>query len=410
MSKRVTKILAIVLGAPIGLALLAFLTLWVRSKDLPSPQDEDLKVQPARIATAENAFAGLQEAAQNLGWADEQDALLKRIGQGAEVDPAAVRTVLVQNRQSLEALDKALERERLQVPQDLPHDKTPYDIVAWRRLGQLLSLRAHSRAPGGDLRASLDDALKLLRFGHMVQGAQGNLLTYLVGGTLKSMALDQVRRSIAAPNASAGMLQPLVALLESSRPQIASFRDCLRAEYAYMSSTIDAPKQASLRNDSMLSRYLYQKNATKKLYADRYRQIAESWGNPCSRLEPDPDPAAEKHQLLAAFWEPNIAGRTIFAIGQPSMKGALIGKCRLQSDLSATQVLVALRLYKTKRGELPASLEALVPDFLPSIPIDDLDGKPLRYSPQAGIVYSVGDNMIDDGGDREKDLVFTGRP
>ena len=65
-------------------------------------------------------------------------------------------------------------------------------------------------------------------------------------------------------------------------------------------------------------------------------------------------------------------------------------------------------------SHLPATLEALVPDYLPAVPRDPFDGQPFRYSAEKRIVYSVGENLTDDGGDegrergrrRAKDLVF----
>jgi hypothetical protein len=40
--------------------------------------------------------------------------------------------------------------------------------------------------------------------------------------------------------------------------------------------------------------------------------------------------------------------------------------------------------------------------------VDDFDGQPLRYSPERKIVYSVGQNLKDDGGDdRESKTDFS---
>jgi hypothetical protein len=56
----------------------------------------------------------------------------------------------------------------------------------------------------------------------------------------------------------------------------------------------------------------------------------------------------------------------------------------------------------------------LVPDSLPAVPRDPFDGAPFRYSAGRRLVYSVGENLVDDGGTdgrqqgrrRAKDLVF----
>lgn len=57
---------------------------------------------------------------------------------------------------------------------------------------------------------------------------------------------------------------------------------------------------------------------------------------------------------------------------------------------------LAVAEHLARRGTLPSALSNLVPDFLPAVPLDPWDGKPLRY--EAGKVWSVGRNGIDDGG------------
>ncbi len=66
----------------------------------------------------------------------------------------------------------------------------------------------------------------------------------------------------------------------------------------------------------------------------------------------------------------------------------------------AVLVAIALELYRRRSGAWPASLDALVPDLLPSVPPDRFDGKPLRYRLVDGkpLLYSVGSDRDDDGG------------
>ncbi|MFO1512633.1 MAG: hypothetical protein U1F83_06930 [Verrucomicrobiota bacterium] len=64
--------------------------------------------------------------------------------------------------------------------------------------------------------------------------------------------------------------------------------------------------------------------------------------------------------------------------------------------------VIALKRHALRHGQPPRHLVDLVPEFLPALPIDLMDGQPLRYrlNPDGMIVlYSVGDNLQDDGGD-----------
>ncbi|HXI69068.1 MAG TPA: hypothetical protein VNN22_01795 [Verrucomicrobiae bacterium] len=72
---------------------------------------------------------------------------------------------------------------------------------------------------------------------------------------------------------------------------------------------------------------------------------------------------------------------------------------------------IALKRFQMKHGNLPEALNELVPEFLQSVPIDPNDGHPLRYHPNADgmyLLYSVGDNGVDDGGDPSLEPGVTG--
>ncbi|HEY4415817.1 MAG TPA: hypothetical protein VGO57_09005 [Verrucomicrobiae bacterium] len=62
---------------------------------------------------------------------------------------------------------------------------------------------------------------------------------------------------------------------------------------------------------------------------------------------------------------------------------------------------IALERYCGKHGVYPKSLAGLVPEFLNTVPLDFMDGQPLRYHLTDNgrfILYSIGDNGVDDDG------------
>ncbi len=76
----------------------------------------------------------------------------------------------------------------------------------------------------------------------------------------------------------------------------------------------------------------------------------------------------------------------------------------LLADARATRAIVALRLYERRHGRVPAALADLVAeDLLDSVPIDPFDGRPLRYSAQKRLLWAVGHDRVDDGGDFDSD-------
>jgi len=72
-------------------------------------------------------------------------------------------------------------------------------------------------------------------------------------------------------------------------------------------------------------------------------------------------------------------------------------RARLRTAVAATAVE---RWRIAHQGQIPDSLEQLVPAFLPSVPNDPFDGHPLRFKKleKGYVIYSVGPNGVDDGG------------
>jgi hypothetical protein len=67
-----------------------------------------------------------------------------------------------------------------------------------------------------------------------------------------------------------------------------------------------------------------------------------------------------------------------------------------------TFTAILLHRHRLKHGKFPASLGALVPEFLAEVPRDFMDGQPLRYrlEPDGQFrLWSVGEDFKDDGGD-----------
>jgi hypothetical protein len=100
----------------------------------------------------------------------------------------------------------------------------------------------------------------------------------------------------------------------------------------------------------------------------------------------------------------NPYGRVLLAILYPAVRAVLEKVEMAKVSSSATQLSYYLHAYYLEQAELPNSLEVLIPDYIDKIPIDPFDGKPMRYSKERKIVYSVGKDFTDQGG---SDLPFT---
>jgi len=105
----------------------------------------------------------------------------------------------------------------------------------------------------------------------------------------------------------------------------------------------------------------------------------------------------EEISFLDRLLSNNWLGESLHTMINAGLQGFLKNKCAHCTNLGATRALLALKAYKKEKGALPDSLEALVPEYLEAIPLDDLDGKPLRYDSEKKELYSVGPDLQDRG-------------
>jgi len=85
----------------------------------------------------------------------------------------------------------------------------------------------------------------------------------------------------------------------------------------------------------------------------------------------------------------------------PSLSRSVVLNTKITAQLECTLAGLAAERFRLATGQLPKSLEELVPQYLPGIPNDPFDGKSLRFTTTADgiVIYSIDENQVDDGGD-----------
>jgi hypothetical protein len=98
------------------------------------------------------------------------------------------------------------------------------------------------------------------------------------------------------------------------------------------------------------------------------------------------------------YINPNSILSDSIAVAEEFPAGVL--RAEVVKNLAVTAI--AVKRYELKHGGYPENLSELTPDFLPSVPLDPVDGEPLHYRKNnqgTFLLYSVGPNGKDNGGD-----------
>ncbi len=101
--------------------------------------------------------------------------------------------------------------------------------------------------------------------------------------------------------------------------------------------------------------------------------------------------------------------------GGPNPVGAIIADAHLQAGATLVRFLIERRaareLCTTALDLIAASrLSGSWPTALDGEPRDPFDGQPLRWNPALGLLWSVGRDLVDNGGDPHADIVMELRP
>jgi hypothetical protein len=118
------------------------------------------------------------------------------------------------------------------------------------------------------------------------------------------------------------------------------------------------------------------------------------------------DNYTREFETATGHWSPwNLLAR----IAAPNFRKAVMAMARNQTWVDEGLIACALERYRLAHGEYPGTLDALVPQFIEKLPHDIIGGQPLKYRRMDDgkfLLYSVGWDGKDDGGDAQKDWVW----
>lgn len=395
--------------------LLAVVYLFVlaRARIPVAVHDEDLLLPRVSVLAESNAFDRLEQAAEHLQ-VPEEDRL--RISQDligmTNWDEAYVSGLLETNAAALQGWKEAVSLPAMQVPEFSMLQELP-GVWEWRHLSQLASLRETSLMVHGQTNEAFDAMLAHAKLGIRMQNAHGGVIHYLAGAALVAESLKTIRQW--TTNASVDRLKAGIDSLSSLRnAESEALANSIKGEYAGQKQAMEdirsgryyeRVEHGSIRPGLLIPSFYYTKTLVPSFnYTKTVAMLARA---DRSLVEAAPLHYGEMKELdfqyrggvVAPFLSGNYAGLVMYHLTMPAMSAILVKKCNVVANIDATRTILAVRAYQLAHGKLPEQLSDLVPQFLDKVPVDDFDGQPLRYLPVQKVVYSVGKNLKDDGGD-----------
>jgi len=441
-----------VLGISLCLLLLEIAYGWHRfandlATDEPDPPfTKSLRVNRREILDADNAFPLLLQVVPALdmpkkeeGWGDEVvkgpaagdgsgplkvAEVWSKLGDGEAWDEVIAAEVLRRNARALELWERAMAVPECQYPpvtfsfyiQEITPQRDWVEVV------KVVSVRARLRARGGEWPAAYADLMSLVRFGHRMEGAKGPIPSYELGAIVKNFGCERIRHMLPEAALTPEELKALAGQLASYPANEQGLADSFRVEYEAAERTIDDLMAGKVVGRDFLMKdgcpdpdrasrwaktreFLVKPNRTKSILAAACLEAAGNVSGFCNQARETQITRLKLACKKTPCQSRSTMSHEMLCLLMERLEGIATTKYEENVEIGATRVLLAMKAFKLDKGRLPATLDELVPAYLDAVPLDDFDGKPLRYNPAKKIIYSVGEDLKDDGGMTKKEYV-----
>ena len=382
---------------------------------------------------------------------------------GGEVGERLTRW-LDSNRPAMNLLTQGILRDRCQLPEVTDIEINRAYLTPFREIGKIKFLNAKRLVKQGNFDTAATELVQLHRFGSMIANGEGVLIDRLVGLAIMRMSFSGMKWLAGQKHVPLWILQSLIASLDinvDTRPGLAQ---TMRIEFTTYSlrqlSTLSEEDDIETYLDKVFfgalekqSRDLILKLLAKhprpfewaamvKLSSDSLveflKGLQRPWPEAISELEAKADKLRQevgKLEPLLDFMahalgekplslsdrELRLERKRLKSVKDPLGKTGELSVIRgylmcsraeagYQSERNALAILLGARLYALRHQKLPSTLQTLVDEnIIPAAPIDPFSGKPLHYDHERSIVWSVGKNGVDDGGDGDPNDIIAGK-
>ncbi|HAB15593.1 MAG TPA: hypothetical protein DCE44_03990 [Verrucomicrobiales bacterium] len=392
----------------------------LRAEGLPTTPAE-LDRWYAAVPADENIAIPLLDAVTSLRLPANTDTNLPFVGHAATpprgqalAEPVRSRMValVADNRESLEGIHAALQRPRVRFPVNLSagaNTLLPH-LPSLKRSAQALALEALLAADQGNSDRASRALLDGLRVGQTLRH-DPVLISGLVGLACETMTTGAAEHVLSRGILSDSQLRELQSAFHRAATNQNFYASivgeiCMADQIRHMSASNAVAWFGASAGTSMSevigTARLWMYVAMGMNRRDYGVALAVLDDLRLNARRPFPE------RLRGAETISEATQRRLSANYLPLASGMIAGEASTAAkDARSTAILEAaavacaverFRLVHTNR--LPESLDSIVPEFLPVIPPDPMDGQPLRYRPLTNgyVVYSIGEDNHDSDG------------
>lgn len=426
---RFARIIALVLAAIIVVAISA-VTIWrmsLESKNRARLKAISERGEPvdsvalnrsyADVTDTENAaFVWLDGAAEMTDDAERSDGWKKfkipsRGTNLTETQLQWARGIVQSNQTALKTFHKTATLTKSRYPVDLtpgfnallPH------LAKLKSIARLLQAEAAVAVADGDAQRAVDAVKAILAIGRSLSNEPlliSQLVSYATDATAFA-TLDYLIRRLALTDAQLAALAAAFSRSEDPHSlslaligERAIFANTAKDPYAFL-ATAGGPAPPSSVSQSAQELAFGVIRMTGFFERDFGFGVDALTTNIAFAKLPDPDRFASRTNWNAVEDRAKQGRYILSGLLLPALGKAVHRDTEDRAKARIAQTVLAIERYRLAHaGQLPDTLDALVPAYLPAILSDPFDGKPLRFKRrEAGyVVYCVGPDTVDDDG------------
>jgi len=375
----------------------------ISGKDCEPADDSDLQNNYPILIDSENAYTYLLSLTNFPNYQTNKE-IVWEYSFGENRENEKIAEILKQNEKTFEEVQKTISCKGFILP-----EPTHIYSIKTSYIASLVEKKAIYEINTGNYDQATKTVIMGLDLGNIYLSTPQSMPLWFSGIVSYYQQLSIIRYMALDNKTPIENLKQLQTALENIPSIKESTVKAVKAEYIQTFKAIDKETEHfygnsetnnTVFNTKFIYRYYFQPNNTKQFNIDRTRYIINNLKQQYYidiEKNNDEEFTGADHKILRLI-KPNVIGR--LSVISYSMFPTTVHYrvYDLVCQLNATKVVVAIAIYKKENGKYPEKLEDLVPECISTLPMDPYNGKPFQYDPTRQIIYSVRENLQDDGG------------